>query len=143
MLGDVMAKQRTVSRATMIAIALATIFGLLFMHGVTPATATSAHCQEAQAHHHEHAAMDQHSDAVESQSHAPTTDHDACVSNHTQHPCAGTVRKTIHVTADLSPITFDYNGTNGFAATTTASRATYGGLSPPPPDLHMLCISRK
>jgi hypothetical protein len=142
MLANDMADRTAIPRMAKLAVALITIFGLLFMHGVTPVAAAAVpHCQEAPAHHHGTPPAKHHSTAGESEASTPTADHDACIGNHSQHPCAGTVRKAVHITVDSTPIAYNYDSENTRGLTGTTG-LTYGGPSPPPPDLHALCISR-
>jgi hypothetical protein len=138
--GD-MADEMTTSRVAKFAVVLITIFGLLFMHGVTPAAAAPPHCQDAPAHHHSASSQaEHHATTNESESSNPSADHSGCIGNHA-HPCAGVVRKAVHLTVDALPIAYDYDNNVNNRTSMGTTGSTRSNLSPPP-DLRALCISR-
>jgi len=134
---EVMTKQRTAKHI----VALITIFGLLFMHDVTPAMATAPHCQGTPERHHDPTAANHREHTVVPNALPPSAGHDACIGVHSNHSCVGVTRKAIQIPIDASHVVLDHDNADGGNATTTTNQV-HSGLPPPPPNLSALCISR-
>jgi hypothetical protein len=131
------------NRVVKVVVALVTIFGLLFMHGVTASVAASAHCAEtsdvAAQPHHESMGNHHHDEGADAE--GPSTDHDACGYGHGQHTCVGTTRKSVEVNPDASSFAIPYAVTAA-GPPNAFPQLRHVGLPPPMPDLDALCISR-